>query len=299
MKTSIKILITICLFFLLIGGSAIAFVLSSKNSDNQPPSPSPSPSPSPLPLCSNFTCPADMVKDSSKVNGNTAQECCKAGSCADFNCVFPRVKKDPPGSGFSDETCCKDPPSGASINCDAHTCSGNTLKKAGVGDIRCAPAATVFSTLQPCSSVCCEPPLCSDSFTCVAPRIAISGARGTTDSECCKNPERPPGQPVQISSFSRNPGSFLGAYMLAENDEEFEKIQVGDTIRSSNGRLFGPTGKVSDKSSRREISDPILGSGIVVVSNVVFLEGVRTSSTLAQWPENMPANSGPYTVFVA
>ena len=293
MKTSIKILITICLVFLLIGGSAIAFVLSSKNSDNRP-SPPPPPPPSPLPLCSNFTCPADMVKDSSKVNGNTAQECCKARSCADFNCVFPRVKKDPPGPGFSDDTCCKDPPPGAPINCDAHTCSGNILKKAGVGDIRCVRAGTVSSTLPPCSSVCCEPPLCSDSFTCVAPRIAISGARGTTDSECCKNPERPPGQPVQISSFSRNPGDFQGAYMLAENDEEFEKIQVGDTIRSSNGRLFGPTGKVSMKFSRGRD-----GQGKVVVSNVVFLEGVRTSSTLSQWPENMPENSGPYTVFVA
>jgi len=104
----------------------------------------------------------------------------------------------------------------------------------------------------------------------------------------------PPGQPVQISSFSRNPGDFQGAYMLAENDEEFEKIQVGDTIRSSNGRLFGPTGKVSMKFSRGRD-----GQGKVVVSNVVFLEGVRTSSTLSQWPENMPENSGPYTVFVA
>ena len=297
MKTSIKILITICLFFLLIGGSAI--VLFSKNSDNQPPSP-PSPPPSPLPLCSNFTCPADMVKDSSKVNGNTAQECCKAGSCADFDCVFPRVKKDPPGSGFSDETCCKDRPRGGSINCDAHTCSGNTLKKAGVGNTRCVRTPTVsLATLPPCSSVCCEPPLCSDSFTCVAPRIAISGARGTTDSECCKNPERPPGQPVQISSFSRNPTSFQGAYMIAENDEEFEKIQEGDIIRDSNGRLFGPTGKVLRTFLEREISDPILGSSAIFkVFNVVFLEGARLN-TLSQWPENMPANSGPYTVFVA
>jgi len=47
------------------------------------------------------------------------------------------------------------------------------------------------------------------------------------------------------------------------------------------------------------IRDPSIGPGIFVVSNVVFLEGVRTSSTLSQWPENMPANSGPYTVFVA
>jgi hypothetical protein len=293
MRTSIKILITICCFFILVGGGAITFALLSTNSDNRPISP-----PS---LCSNFTCPADMVKDSSKVNGNTAQECCKAGSCADFNCVFPRVKKDSPGPGFSDETCCKDPPPGAPINCDAHTCSGNTLKKAGVGNNRCVRAGTVSSSsLQPCSSVCCEPPLCSDSFTCVAPRSAISGARGTTDSECCKDAEKPPGQPVQISSFSRNPGDFQGAYMLAENDEEFEKIQVGDTIRSSNGRLVGSTGKVSMKFSRgREIRDPSIGSGLFIVSNVVFLEGYRNSSTLSQWPENMPANSGPYTVFVA
>jgi len=88
--------------------------------------------------------------------------------------------------------------------------------------------------------------------------------------------------------------------MIAENDEEFEKIQEGDIIRDSNGRLFGPTGKVlrTYGSKGREISDPILGSAIFKVFNVVFLEGARLN-TLSQWPENMPANSGPYTVFVA
>jgi len=69
-------------------------------------------------------------------------------------------------------------------------------------------------------------------------------------------------------------------------------------IRDSNGRLFGPTGKVLRKFSIREISDPSIGSGIFEVFNVVFFEEARLN-TLAQWPENMPANSGPYTVFVA
>ena len=177
-----------------------------------------------------------------------------------------------------------------STKCDEHTCVGNTVKKSGVGNIACFPAGIVSTNLQNCSFACCEPPLCS--FACVAPRIAISGARGTTDSECCKNPGKPSGRPVQIKAFYRNPGDIQGAYMLAENDEEFEKIQVGDIIRDSTGRLFGPTGKVSYRYSQREIE------GERVVVNVVFLEGRRLASKLTQWPENLPYDSGPYTVFV-
>jgi len=181
--------------------------------------------------------------------------------------------------------------------CKNHVCTNNMILKKGQDQTECAPLGVVSLTLQPCNVVCCEPPMCSDSFTCIPPRSAISGARGTTDSACCKNAEKPPGQQVQISSFSRNPKDFQGAYMLAKNEDEFKKIQVGDIIRSSNGRLFGPTGKVRAKFSSQQISDPSIGCGNCIVLNVVFLEE-GYPRTLSQWPENMLANSGPYTVFV-
>ena len=117
MRTSIKILITIFCFIILVGGGAITFSILSK-----PPS-----------LCSNFNCPTGTERDLSKVKGNTKEECCKAipappppppppapapapppapppppppGSCADFTCKFPQIKKDPPGPGFSHKECC-------------------------------------------------------------------------------------------------------------------------------------------------------------------------------------------------
>ena len=61
MRTSIKILITIFCFIILVGGGAITFSILSK-----PPS-----------LCSNFNCPTGTERDLSKVIGNTKEECCR------------------------------------------------------------------------------------------------------------------------------------------------------------------------------------------------------------------------------
>ena len=160
MRTSIKILITIFCFIILVGGGAITFSILSK-----PPS-----------LCSNFNCPTGTERDLSKVIGNTKEECCRPISCSNFKCPTgtERVINFSKVNGNTAQECCRP------IGCISfQDCPTGQVKNRRANGI----------TAKECCVDSCEEITCPPEFPVRDPymwRTDPSVKKGETPDFCCK-----------------------------------------------------------------------------------------------------------------